>query len=284
MYYSPLRYPGGKSCLARYVGSLMEMNDLVGGDYVEPYAGGAGLAITLLYLEYAQHIHLNDLNKPVFSFWKALLEEPESMCRLVRDTSVNAEEWKRQKEIQNLSHATTLELGFSTFFLNRTNRSGIISGGMIGGKDQAGVWKLDARYNRSDLVRRMEKLARYRGRISLYNLDASMFIRNNLPKIPKSSLVYLDPPYYAKGMRLYQNHYEFDDHASIAKSVSLIKQKWIVSYDNVPPITRLYQKFRQQIFEIRYTARDSRSGTEVMIFCPKLKMPGEIEPWRGLAA
>lgn len=284
MYYSPLRYPGGKSCLAQYIGSLMEMNDLSGGHYAEPYAGGAGLAITLLYLEYAQHIHLNDLNKPIFSFWKALIDEPDLLCKLVRDTPVSADEWKRQKEIQNIENPSTLELGFSTFFLNRTNRSGIISGGMIGGKDQAGEWKLDARYNRHDLVKRIEKLARYRGRISLYNLDASVFIKKNLTKIPKTSLVYLDPPYYAKGMRLYQNHYEFDDHATIAELVAKIKQKWIVSYDNVPQIKRLYHEFRQQTFGIRYTARDSRSGTEVMIFGPGLKISGEIEPWRGLAA
>ena len=283
MHYSPLRYPGGKGSLAQYVGNLMEINGLVGGHYVEPYAGGGGLAITLMYLEYASHIHLNDLNRSIFSFWQALKNEPENLCRLVRDTPITADEWKRQKAVQAAAEPHALDLGFSTFFLNRTNVSGIINGGMIGGKNQSGDWKLDARFNRNELVRRIEKLASYAPRITVYNLDAVVFLKKCLRNIPKAALVYLDPPYYVRGMRLYENHYEYNDHAKISKTVGSIKQKWIVSYDNVEPIRSLYSEYRQQVFDIRYTARDSRNGTEVMIFGPATKAPGEVELWRGMA-
>lgn len=280
MFDSPLRYPGGKGRLLQFVVDLVEMNDLSGGHYVEPYAGGAGIALSMLYLEYASHIHLNDLNRSVFAFWQAVLKQPDDLCKLVRDTPITVDEWRRQKEVQSDPDADPLALGFSTFFLNRTNRSGIINGGVIGGKDQTGTWTLDARFNRTELLKRIEKIASYAPRISLYNEDAAAFIRGPLKKVPKASLVYLDPPYYLKGSELYENHYCHDDHAKVASLVDSIKQRWIVSYDNAPSICALYAGYRQQVFGLRYSAQSRYVGSEVMIFCDDLKSPGDIEPSR----
>ena len=284
MFDSPLRYPGGKGRLAQYVIELIEMNDLTEGHYVEPYAGGAGIAITLLYLEYVSHIHLNDLNRSVHAFWRSVLDEPEAFCRLVHDTPISVDEWKRQKAVQGASNPDPLALGFSTFFLNRTNRSGIITGGLIGGKNQAGRWKLDARFNRQELTKRIAKIASYAPRISLYNLDAADFIVGPLERIPVSALVYLDPPYYAKGRKLYQDQYAHADHARIAELVAMLRHKWIVSYDDTKAIRYFYSAFRQQVFGLRYSAQDVYKGTEIMVFCDQLKTPGAVEPWRGVAA
>lgn len=284
-FNSPLRYPGGKARLTQFVADLVETNGMTGCHYVEPYAGGAGIALSLLYLEYADHIHLNDLNRSVHAFWHSVLNEPENLVRLVRDTVPTIEEWNRQRHVQKSDCASMLELGFSTFFLNRTNRSGIIQGGVIGGKDQAGKWKLNARYNVQDLVRRIEKIAGYSSRISLYNLDAADLIRDVIPTFPQNSLVYLDPPYYVKGKGLYEDHYKHEDHAAVASLVrSSIRQPWIVSYDNVQPIVTLYAGLRQTEFGIWYTAGKLYSGKEVMVFCDALKVPDVIEPSRGVAA
>jgi DNA adenine methylase len=283
-FNTPLRYPGGKGRLSQFVIDLIEMNELADAHYAEPYAGGAGIAITLLYLEYVSHIHLNDLDRSVFAFWSAVLLETDTLCKLVRNTPVTIDEWKRQKAVQTASDPGVAELGFSTFFLNRTNRSGIILGGIIGGKDQTGPWKLDARFNRKDLETRIAKIASYAPRISLYNLDAAEFIKGPLKKLPVSGLVYLDPPYYSKGRLLYQNRYKHENHAAIAKLVAGIEQKWIVSYDNAAAICELYARHRQQTFGLRYSAQSRYEGREVMIFCPDLKTPGAVEPWRGIAA
>jgi DNA adenine methylase len=284
MFDTPLRYPGGKGRLAQYVCDLINMNDLVGGHYAEPYAGGAGIAFPLMYLEYVSHIHLNDLNRSVFAFWKSVCEQPGALCRLIRDKKPTMAEWRRQKAIQSATDPTMLELGFSTFFLNRTNRSGIILGGVIGGKKQTGKWKIGARYKTKELIGRIEKIASFAPRISLYNLDASDFIKEYVSRLPANSLVYLDPPYYVQGRFLYEDHYQPDDHANLARLVSSIKQKWIVSYDNVAPIKQLYSGYRREIFGLRYSAQHRYAGTEVMIFCPNLKRPKAIEAWRGIAA
>lgn len=284
MFDTPMRYPGGKGRLAQYVIDIIKLNCLTGGDYVEPYAGGAGIAITLLYLEYVSQIHLNDLNRSVYAFWKSVCEEPDALCKMVRDKPLTMAQWRKQRAVQTAKDVSRLELGFSTLYLNRTNRSGILMGGVIGGKEQKGEWKIDARFNRADLIRRIEKIASYAPRINLYNMDAAKFLTTRLPKIPKKSLVYLDPPYFQKGCELYENHYQRDDHAEIAALVAKIKQKWIVSYDNVRPIRRLYSQYEKEGFGLHYTAQDRYIGKEVMIFCPDLVTPYSVRVYRGMAA
>ena len=285
MFDSPLRYPGGKARLTQHVIDLLEMNGLVGGHYVEPYTGGAGIAIPLLYMEFASHLHLNDLNPSVYAFWKSVLDHADEMARMVREVPLTVEEWRLQRAIQfQQDRPSLLELGFSTFYLNRTSRSGIIRGGVIGGINQDGKWKIDARYNREALAMRIEKIASYRSRISLYNMDAADLIRTVLPDIPERSLVYLDPPYYENGSKLYQNSYQHDDHENIAKQVSDIPQPWIVSYDNVEPIRQFYSAYRQQTFGLRYSAQRVYEGVEVMVYGDTLKIPGQIRPCRRVAA
>lgn len=284
MFDSPLRYPGGKGRLAQYVIDIIEKNSLTGGHYVETYAGGAGIAISLLYLEYASHVHLNDVDPAVHAFWRALLDQPDQLVKLVHDTPLTLEERDRQKVIYRHEDSSTLERGFATFYLNRVNRSGIIHGGVIGGNAQTGAYKIGARFNRPDLIRRIEKVASYAPRISLHNKDAAEFIDTEIPTIKGKALVYLDPPYYANGSRLYRNTYKHADHAKIASMVDKISHHWIVSYDNAAEVCALYKKYRQQTFGLGYSANTRYEGTEVMIFSKNLKIPGRVEPFRGFAA
>lgn len=277
-FFSPLRYPGGKGKLTGFIKLLFQHNRLLDGHYVEPYAGGAGVGIALLRHDYASCVHLNDLNRSVYAFWHSVLYETESLCRLINDTPVTMEEWYQQKAIQTVADSSLLELGFSTFFLNRTNRSGIILGGVIGGKNQTGKWKLDARFNRLDLCQRIEGIALYRSRVRLYNMDAADLIRTVLPKLPKKTLVYLDPPYYQKGQELYENHYQHEDHHQIAELVKNIRQPWVVSYDETPEIMGLYKGCTTKVYGIRYSAQDRYEGAEAMFFSNGLIIPNVESP------
>lgn len=274
-FNTPLRYPGGKGKLTGYIKLILNQNNLVGGNYIEPYAGGAGIALTLLLDKYVSRIHLNDLNPEVYTFWRIVLDEPDALCKLIADTDVTIEEWHRQKAVfaDPLNHSP-LEVAFSTFFLNRTNRSGIILGGVIGGKNQDGIWKLDARFNKPELIERVDRVARYRSDIRLYNLDAANFITDILPTLPNKSLVYLDPPYYVKGKGLYQNHYLHDDHVIIAGKVkNEITLPWVVSYDHAPEITEMYKGCPTLLYGINYSAQKKYQGAEVMFFSENLNIP-----------
>jgi len=162
--------------------------------------------------------------------------------------------------------------------LNRTNRSGIIQGGVIGGKNQNGPYKIGARFNRQDLIQRIRRIGRYRSRISIYNQDAADLIRNTLPDLPSRTLAYLDPPYYVKGKGLYRNYYEHADHTQIAALISNTNQRWIVSYDNAPEVRDLYSRFRSIAYDLHYSAANRYEGSEVMFFCDELVLPASSSP------
>jgi DNA adenine methylase len=275
-YNSPLRYPGGKAALADFIKSVFRANDLCDGVYAEPYAGGASVALALLFGEYASHVYINDIDPGVYSFWSSVVKETEAICRLVRDTPASVSEWERQRRIYEAGNRSDrLAFGFSAFFLNRTNRSGIIeSGGVIGGKRQSSQWGIDARYNQRELAERIERIGRYRDRISVSGLDAMDFLEQARRFLPTRALLYLDPPYYEKGRRrLYANFYGPDDHAAIAESLKAVSWRWLVSYDQVTPIKRLYSGHRSSRYVLRYSAASSPSGSEVMFYSTDLVVP-----------
>lgn len=278
IFSTPLRYPGGKGKFAHFVKQIFETNELLDGHYVEPYAGGAGVALELMFHEYAAKIHINDIDPAVFSFWQAAVHETDELCRLINDTPVTIENWHRQREVlKQINQHSTIEIALATFFLNRTNRSGILKAGVIGGLEQAGKWKLDARYNKLDLIKRIELIGRFRNRIMVYNLDAVELLTNVVPTLPTKTLVYLDPPYYVKGSGLYRNFYEHDDHVKIAETLKSVNKPWLVSYDETPEIKDIYKEYRQYNYSLSYTAQDKKKGSEVMIFGPSIKLPFDIE-------
>ena len=177
VHFTPLRYPGGKAKLAAYVKEIIKANKLYDGEYVEPYAGGAAIGLELLFQEYVSVIRINDINQAVYSFWKSVLNETEELCRLVKNTRLSVASWDRQKRIfANPADHSYIQVGFATFFLNRTNCSGILNGGVIGGRDQSGPWKIDARYNADELIFRIESIAKMKKRIKLSRSDATAFL------------------------------------------------------------------------------------------------------------
>jgi len=275
--HSPLRYPGGKQVLSRLIAHLIQMNGCTGGVYVEPYAGGASIALSLLFGEYVDRVVINDADVCIHAFWKAVLFDTEKFVKLLRETPTTVEEWAKQREVYlQPKRFGTLKLGFATFYLNRCNRSGIISrGGPIGGQQQDGTWKIDARFNRVELERRVRRIAEYRDRITLLRRDAVLLLQEDVPCLrPLRPFVYLDPPYYQKGRELYLNYYEHTDHEKLA---TLLRKHspyhWIMSYDNVPEISALYEDFRRVRFSLDYSARERREGTEVMILPLTLAFP-----------
>ena len=261
---TPLRYPGGKGKFTSFIRAVINANGL-DELYAEPYAGGAGIAMNLLLSGDVTAIAINDLSTPVYCFWKALLQDTESLCRLIADVPLTVESWDKQKRIFAAGDgADYLSLGFATFFLNRTNRSGILNGGIIGGRDQTGTWKIGARYKTADLLARIEAISQRSARISLTNQDAIAFLAEGREEWPSGTLVYLDPPYYVKGRDLYYHFYMHSDHEAVADAVAeLGTMKWVVSYDNVRQVRDLYAGYNRAIYNIGYSARSARKGSEV---------------------
>ncbi|MCF8057263.1 MAG: DNA adenine methylase [Desulfocapsa sp.] len=274
-YYSPLRYPGGKNCIFPFISRLFYENQLIGAGYAEPYAGGAGLALRLLFEGYVEHIYINDLDKSIYAFWKCIIDNPDEFCEWIDKVDISIDNWQKYKNIQRKSETDKLiELAKSTFFLNRTNISGVIKGGIIGGINQSGKYKIDARFNRQGLIDRIQKLKSVKNRISVSNLDGLHFVKN-IDNKQEEILIYLDPPYLQKGANLYMNFYSKNDHKQLSKKVLKLKKNWIVSYDNHEFILNLYADHRKIVYELSQSA-SNRMGDEIFIFSDKLNFTNSV--------
>lgn len=283
MLYSPLRYPGGKNKLSAFIAQICHDNN-INGHYVEPYSGGASVALFLLLEGFVEKITINDKDRSIYAFWFTVLYYTEELCGLILKTPLTVNEWKNQKKIQaDKENANLLDLGFSTFYLNRTSRSGIINAGVIGGINQEGNYLMDCRYNKVELIERIKSIAAQRTNIDLFNMDAIELIEL-IKKSPNldNTIFYFDPPYYLKASSLYLNHYNSNDHLLVSEKIKGITDiKWIISYDNVPEICELYQECSQKEFSFKHTAYQSRIGKEILFFSNNLKQP-TISNWNPL--
>ncbi|NCA77292.1 MAG: DNA adenine methylase [Alphaproteobacteria bacterium] len=263
--YSPLRYPGGKNCIFSFIANIFYENQLIGINYAEPYAGGAGLALRLLFEGYVNNIYINDLDKAIYAFWSSILYRPDEFCEWIEKTDITTSNWIKYREIhRNADSVDYLELAKATFFLNRTNISGVIKGGVIGGLEQQGKYKINARFNKNDLISRIKKIASIRDRINISNLDGLSFI-GQLNKSNKEIFIYLDPPYYQKGADLYMNFYSIEDHIALSGYVHKMQKKWMVSYDNHDFILNLYAQQNKVVYKLSQSA-SNRIGDEILIF------------------
>ncbi|WP_352422268.1 DNA adenine methylase [Proteiniphilum sp.] len=271
---TPLRYPGGKQKLAPFIMEILSCNSIT-DNYAEPFAGGAGVAIELLLNKKIKNIHLNDSDIGIYAFWHCVKNENEKLCRNITTASLTIEEWKRRKYIiQHPQDYDLFELGYSVFYLNRCNRSGVLSAGVIGGLSQSGNYKMDARFPRNELIRRVEAIGLFAESISITNMDAEVYIQDYVSHLSSNTLVYLDPPYYYKSKALYLNSYENNDHLELSLSIkNNIKQPWVLSYDAVSEIINLYSDRRYFIYDLQYSASRSYIGKEIFIFGDHVEIP-----------
>ena len=279
MYYSPLRYPGGKGKLASFMEYMIDQLGHRGGTYIEPFAGGAGIAMELLLRNVVSRIVINDYDKAVWSFWKAILTETDRFVEEIRMVPLTVDEWQKQHEIlvtQNDKYS--FELGFAAFYLNRTNRSGIIKGGVIGGQEQAKDWKMDVRFKREELVTRIQRIAARKKDIKLYNKDVNSFIRNYVPLYEENALIYFDPPYFRKGQQLYMNFFNYKDHVRIEQEIrEHVNCDWIITYDYEPQIEEIYHNYNLRLYDLNYSVSTKRKANELMIFKDGIIIPSDEE-------
>jgi DNA adenine methylase len=273
-FASPLRYPGGKGRLGPWLATVIETNDLKGGWYIEPYAGGAGAALYLLLQKHVEHIAINDADPLIHAFWQSVVNDSAAFEAMIRDTPVTMESRERvQGVVANAGRHSQLELGFAAFFLNRTSRSGILAGGVIGGKEQAGAYRLDARYSHEDLIARVRAIGALRDQITVLGMDALDLLRDCSPGFPSKSLVYLDPPYYVKGSQLYRNHYRHADHEAIARCAQHAKYPLLITYDDCPEICDLYDGMSSSKFSLQYSTHLARPRASEIMFYANLTLP-----------
>ena len=273
---SPLRYPGGKTKLYSLVRKMISENGLLGETYIEPFAGGAGLALKLLLNNDVKRIVLNDFDPAIYAFWHSTLYNSEAMCEFVDSVDLSMVEWENQRTVYlNQDKHSQLEVAKAVLFLNRTNVSGVITGGVIGGKEQKGKDGIAARFNRSELKRKIREISSNSDRIDLYNLDAIEFINSILPHYYKV-FINFDPPYVEKGGQLYKNSFTEGDHEALRNCIARCRRKWIVTYDICDLVAKLYKEYRGGKIEVNYSAKNVRKAKEYIFFSHNLVVPPAV--------
>jgi DNA adenine methylase len=271
---SPLRYPGGKSALYVRLRDVIRSNGLAGCTYVEPYAGGAGAGLGLLVTGQVRRIVINDFDPAIFAFWQLLVNEPEYLRKMIQTAKLDSKEWAKQREVYlNADRSNTIALGYATFYLNRTSRSGVLNAGPIGGHDQTGPYKIDARFNRDSLTERVRILSLYAKHIMVTSVDGKDVIKAYAGR-PKT-FIYADPPYFEKARGLYMNAFAPADHESLAEVLNRrARRSWVLTYDNVPRVAELYKERKIQEFELSYSAHRARKAKEIVVLSDALNDVG----------
>lgn len=272
---SPLRYPGGKAKLFPFFVEFIRENCFYEYTYCEPYAGGAGLALKLLAHGFVSRIEINDIDPAIAAFWRSVLRTPDRFCERISNVELSIGEWRAQREIYAKGpNGDDFALGFAAYYLNRTSRSGIIEGsGPIGGYAQEGKWTIDARFNRVAQIEQVMEIARFSDCINISEVDAIDFLTKWMDH--ENTFIYLDPPYYVKGHKLYKNFYSHDDHVAIAKILRKHSEKnWVLSYDCVEQIVGLYYDFVPLIYDLQYSAGKVGFGREVIFAGSAVRLPG----------
>lgn len=270
---SPLRYPGGKGSLYSRLRKVIRENGLAGCTYVEPFAGGAGAGLGLLVSGQVSNVVINDLDPSIYAFWRLLVDDPDDLISRIRSVPLTVKEWRKQKEVYSTSSSDLADRGFATFYLNRTNRSGVLNGGPIGGLDQSGKYLIDARFNREGLVERVRTIGLFRNRISVScddGKDVSMVYADR-----SDAFIYADPPYFEKAGSLYMNAFNEKDHADLANVLnSRAGSRWLLTYDAVPQVEDLYSRRRIRRFGLNYSAHRVTKATEVVVLSDTLNDVG----------
>ena len=269
--FTPIRYPGGKTKLYSFLRDLLQKNDLLKGTYCEPFAGGAGLALKLLEKGDVTHLVLNDADPAIYAVWDLILHSPDDLCEFIKEVDVTIDEWDRQKQIYfERDKYTSSDLGKATFFLNRTNVSGVITGGVIGGRAQKGNYKIDARFNKESLIKKIMIISALQDRVDLYNLDVLDMMEQIFPGLEDRTLINFDPPYVSKGNQLYKNSFTRDDHKKLRDRIAECDKKWIVTYDVCELVKGLYEDFRGGFIDVYYSANEIRKAQEYVFYSNNL--------------
>lgn len=275
-FISPLRYPGGKGRLAPYLARVLANQTVRIETYCEPYAGGAGAGLQLLVEGHVSRLIINDLHPGIAAFWRSVFCQGDELIERIEQCAVDIENWYIQRAVYLTPESqTNIDLGFATFFLNRTNRSGILNARPIGGLNQAGKWLIDARFNKPDLISRIKLLKDFAGYVDVRQHRAIKLIRTLNRRI-RPILMYVDPPYVVAGEGLYMTDHSWDEHQRLERSLRQSPHPWILTYDADDRTRDLYARFRCLRFGISHTAQVQRVGREYMFFSRGLRVPDRL--------
>ncbi|MHB1439982.1 MAG: DNA adenine methylase [Cuniculiplasma sp.] len=240
---TPLRYPGGKTWLLDYVKEFIKFHKLELKAIIEPYAGSASVSIGLLREGLVDKAYICEKDPLIVAFWNAVLNQNEEFVEFIQSLEVSLETWlsfKKYLIFDSVHKYNTVELAGAFLFFNRTNYSGIIKGGPLGGKKQQSSYKFDCRFNREKIIEKIQGLHNLEGRLHVAEVDGISFMQRITSGTAENLLFYVDPPYYGAGRELYRYFFTDGDHENLSIFLKKLEHPWLLSYDDAEFIRDLY--------------------------------------------
>jgi len=276
---SPLRYPGSKRKLFNYLERISGHNNLSPQMLVEPFVGGGSVFLNFLSRHEKSKAIIADKDELVYSFWKILFAEPSYLINFIRKVRVNLKTFDRYRYIS--SHPKEFnrkKLAEACLFLNRTSFSGILnnSAGPLGGREQKSIYKIDCRFGRENLIKKIKSISAFKNRVVVlpYNWEETLKYVAEKDKYKDARLLYyFDPPFYKKADQLYRYHFDEASHKNLRDKLMKLKQPWILSYDRAQEIRNLYSAFTRINVSMPYSINSPAKRLEKELIITPLKLP-----------
>ncbi len=271
---NPLRYPGAKRFLVDYIDALLSSNNLIGCTFFEPYAGSAAVGLELLRKNRIRNLVLCEKDVLLYAFWESVFRHTEALCNLIETTPITIKTWlalAKFRETNEVNEDNLVHLGFAGLFFNRTNFSGILKANPIGGINQTSQYSIDCRFNKVKIIEVIRELAAHSDCVEVYNNDAIAFLKTQTTRfIGNTCFVYLDPPYFEQGKKIYRHYYTNFDHTALAKYIHKARYfDWLISYDDAPFICGLYSdsgaKYQPIFLDYSCAPKVRSHGQELLI-------------------
>jgi DNA adenine methylase len=272
---TPLRYPGGKTWLLPYINDFLKFHKIQLGTIIEPFAGSASVSVGLLKSGIADNAVLCENDPMIISFWKSALYSSEEFVELIKNTDISMDTWYEFKKYLANDAPTKysdLEIGFAFLFYNRTNYSGIITAGPIGGRRQLSKYSIKCRFNPERIIKKVSQLSALNERIEIIHGDGNEYLRKFTGNQEENIFIYVDPPYYDAGKVLYRKFFAIDDHMELEGILTHINSPWLASYDDVNFIRNLYKSSKSQYVYTDYQAGNLKRGSRELLLS-NLKIP-----------
>ncbi|MCQ4574336.1 MAG: DNA adenine methylase [Candidatus Brocadiales bacterium] len=278
---SPLRYPGSKNNLVKYIKKVLDFNEFKPDVLVEPFVGGGSVSLNFLLNNWVNKVIIADKDRLIYSFWKVVFNDPKCLIKFIKNVDINVENFCKYKKIATSKEASNKKFAEACIFLNRTSFSGILkdSTGPIGGKKQNAKYKINCRFNRKLLIEKIKYISHFKNRVIVLPYGWEKTIRY-AEKVKQNNKIffYFDPPFYKKGNRLYRHYFNEKEHLELSKAIKRLKNKWILSYDKAQEIKKMYRIYRGCIrsgFAFPYSINSPARRMEEEYFITPFKKPAK---------
>ena len=271
---NPLRYPGSKASFASSVGAFVTACGYTGFEIVEPFAGSASVSIDLVSSGVCSKAILIERDPLLYAFWSAVFFDTRRLCNRINKLSIDLGTWHDLRPllaINSPDEYELIDLAVAGLFFNRTNFSGVLHAGPIGGQQQKSVYKVNCRFNKDDLIARIRAIAKLQNRVEVIFSDALGFLETQKEAVNQNRFYYVDPPYFVQGEKLYRYSFELSQHKQLAKVLSELKAPWLLSYDRHPVIEMLYERYASSGFKFKYSSKIRKVEREFLV--TNIKLP-----------